>query len=247
MKKIIIIAGPNGAGKTTFAEEFLPLEAGCPEFVNADLIAAGLSPFQPDQVAFAAGRLMLGRIGDLVAAGKSFAFETTLSTRGYARHIPQWRRAGYLVKLYFLTLPDAEFAIRRVERRVRFGGHDIPVATIRRRFQRGLENLRNHYLGIVDEWSIYDASENPPLLLDSGASCLPDKLMEDPVEYRSSSTHPRPVRPLDNPDFIGAEAALKRASAKAVARDLAAGLEPIVRTPHSSWSLKTERPVSDSE
>jgi len=131
-----------------------------------------------------------------------------------------------------------EFAIRRVERRVRFGGHDIPAATIRRRFQRGLENLRNHDLGIVDEWSIYDASANPPILLDSGDNRPTDKLMEDPVEYRATSTHPRPVRPLDDPDFIGAEAALKRASAKAVARDLAAGLEPIVRTP--PLFLKTE-------
>ncbi len=229
MKKILIIAGPNGAGKTTFAEEFLPNEAGCPEFVNADLIAAGLSPFQSDQAAFAAGRLMLERIADLVAARKSFAFETTLSTRGYVRHILQWRRAGYLVKLYFLALPDPEFAIRRVERRVRFGGHDIPAATIRRRFQRGLENLRNHYLGIVDEWSTYDGSVNPPLLQDTGDNRPPDKLMEDPVEYRTPSSQPRPVRPLDDPDFIGAEAALKRAAAKAVARDQAAGLEPVVR------------------
>lgn len=230
MKKLLIIAGPNGAGKTTFAAEFLPREGDCPEFVNADLIAAGLSPFQPDQVALAAGRLMLGRIDDLVAAGRSFAFETTLSTCGYARRIPQWRSSGYLVKLYFLTLPDSEFAIRRVERRVRFGGHDIPAATIRRRFQRGLENLRNHYLGIVDEWSIYDASENPPLLLDSGDNRPPDKLMEDRVEYRTTSSRPFPAKPLNDPDFIGAEAALKRGAAKAVARDLAAGLEPIVRT-----------------
>jgi hypothetical protein len=134
------------------------------------------------------------------------------------------------VKLYFLTLPDSEFAIRRVERRVRFGGHDIPAATIRRRFQRGLENLRNHYLGIVDEWSIYDASENPPLLPDSGDNRQPEKLMEDRVEYRSTSSRPCPAKPLNDPDFIGAEAALKRGAAKAVARDLAAGLEPIVRT-----------------
>ncbi|MGB3119972.1 MAG: hypothetical protein WBE58_14215, partial [Verrucomicrobiales bacterium] len=91
MKKLLIIAGPNGAGKTTFAEEFLPQEAGCPAFVNADLIAAGLSPFQPDQVAFTAGRLMLRRIADLVIAKKSFAFETTLATRSYLRLIPVWQ------------------------------------------------------------------------------------------------------------------------------------------------------------
>lgn len=117
-----------------------------------------------------------------------------------------------------------------MERRVCFGGHDIPAATIRRRFQRGLENLRNHYLGIVDEWSIYDGSQSSPPLLDTGDNRPPDKLMEDPVEYRSTPGKPRPVRPLDDPDFIGAEAALKRASAKAVARDLAAGLVPVTTT-----------------
>ena len=168
MKKILIIAGPNGAGKTTFAEEFLPNEAGCPEFVNADLIAAGLSPFQPDQVAFAAGRLMLERIADLVAAGKSFAFETTLATRGYLRLIPAWQDAGYQVKLCFLKLPDSGFAIKRVAQRVRLGGHDIPPDTIRRRFERGWANLQNDYVGIVDEWAIYDSSQVPPVLLESG-------------------------------------------------------------------------------
>jgi predicted ABC-type ATPase len=168
MKKILIIAGPNGAGKTTFAEEYLPNEAGCPEFVNADLIAAGLSPFQPDQVAFAAGRLMLERIASLVAGGGSFAFETTLATRGYLRLIPLWQAAGYRVKLCFLKLPDADFAIRRVEQRVRLGGHDIPHDTIRRRFARGWANMQNHYLGIVDEWAIYDSSRVPPILLESG-------------------------------------------------------------------------------
>lgn len=242
MNKILIIAGPNGAGKTTFAGEFLPQEAGCPEFINADLIAAGLSPFQPEKWALEAGRLMLKRIDDFVAARKSFAFETTLSTRGYARQIPQWHRAGYLVKLYFLTLPNPEFAIRRVERRVHLGGHDIPAATIRRRFERGLENLRNHYIDIVDEWSIYDGSEHPPLLLETGYNRLPDTLMEDPVEYRVNASRPNPVAPLNDPDFIGAEAALRRASAKAVARDLAAGLEPIVRTPIHLPKKSTDLP-----
>ncbi len=232
MKRILIIAGPNGAGKTTFATEFLPNEADCPEFVNADLIAAGLSPFQPDRVAFAAGRLMLQRIGELVGAGRSFAFETTLSTRSYIRLIPHWRRAGYRVKLYFLTLPDPDFAIRRVEERVRFGGHAIPPATIRRRFTRGLENLRNRYLGIVDEWSIYDGSQDPPRLLETGDNRPPDNVMEDSAEYRTQGQAPPPVKPLDDPDFIGAEAALRRASAKAVARARAAGLEPVVRSGH---------------
>ncbi|MDP4779741.1 MAG: hypothetical protein NWR03_04670 [Akkermansiaceae bacterium] len=228
MKKIIIIAGPNGAGKTTFAGEFLPNEADCPEFVNADLIAAGLSPFQPDQVAFTAARLMLERIDQLVASGKSFALETTLATRCYLRLIPRWKAEGYTVKLCFLSLPDAGFAIRRVERRVRFGGHDIPADTINRRFARGMENLRNDYVEVVDEWSIYDGSQDPPQLVESGDNRPPTQLMEDPVTYQASAGQTIAVKPLNDPDFIGAEAALKRASAKAVARDLAAGLEPVV-------------------
>lgn len=246
MKRILIIAGPNGAGKTTFAAEFLPQEAACPEFINADLIAAGLSPFQPEKCVMEAGRIMLKRIHDFVATRTSFAFETTLSTRRYARHIPQWRKAGYLVKLYFLTLPSHEFAIRRVERRVHLGGHDIPAATIRRRFDRGLENLRNHYIDIVDEWSIYDGSVHPPRLLETGDNRLPETLREDPDEYRVNASLPRPVTPLNDPDFIGAEAALKRASAKAVARDLAAGLEPIVRTPIHLPKNSTDEQKSSS-
>lgn len=228
MKKILIIAGPNGAGKTTFAEEFLPHEADCPEFVNADLIAAGLSPFQPELAGFAAGRLMLKRIADLVATRRSFAFETTLATRAYLRLIPAWRNAGYQVKLCFLKLPDAAFAIQRVEQRVRLGGHDIPPGTIRRRFERGWENLQNHYLWVVDEWSIYDASTAPALLIETGDNRPPATLMEDPVPYRGSQPRPVPVPPLDDPDFIGAEAAFKRAAAKAIARARAAGLEPVI-------------------
>jgi predicted ABC-type ATPase len=231
MKKILIIAGPNGAGKTTFAEELLPNEAGCPEFVNADLIAAGLSPFQPDQAAFAAGRLMLRRIADLVAAGKSFAFETTLSSRANFFLIPVWKKAGYVVKLYFLKLPDAEFAIHRVAQRVFLGGHNIPTETIRRRHRRGWVNLQAAYIRIVDEWAIYDASRTPPLLMDTGENHPPGKLMEDITPYRTDPSRTTPVKPLDDPDFIGAEAALRRASAKAIAKARAAGLEPIVSNP----------------
>jgi predicted ABC-type ATPase len=229
MKKILIIAGPNGAGKTTFAKEFLPKEAGCPEFVNADLIAAGLSPFQPEQVALAAGRLMLVRIDELVRSGKSFAFETTLSTRAWLRLIPRWKSLGYKVKLYFLSLPNPDFALRRVEARVSQGGHSIPPETVHRRFARGQKNLHCGYIGIVDEWSIYDGSQDPPLLLENGDNRPPKTLMEDSAEYHTTKDAPRVVKPLDDPDFIGAEAALRRASAKAVAEARAAGLEPVVR------------------
>jgi predicted ABC-type ATPase len=230
MKRILIIAGANGAGKTTFAEEFLPKEAACPEFVNADLIAAGLSPFQPERVAFTAGRLMLGRIAELVTAEKTFAFETTLSSRCYLRMIPKWQSAGYIVKLYFLKLPDADFAIRRVEERVHLGGHHIPTATIRRRFERGLTNLKKHYLSIVDEWEIYDGSQRPPELLQSGGNRPLDSMKEDSTPYQPQPNKKERVQPLDDPDCIGAKAALARASAKAVARARAAGLEPVVRS-----------------
>lgn len=167
-KKIIIIAGPNGAGKTTFAEEFLPREANCPLFVNADLIAAGLAPFDPDRAAFKAGRLMLEEIHDYVRRGESFAFETTLSGRGYARLIPAWRREGYLVKLFFLRLASPELAIARVRQRVREGGHNVPEPTIRRRFAAGLRNLQEIYQPIVDEWAIYENSGPSPWLLEEG-------------------------------------------------------------------------------
>jgi predicted ABC-type ATPase len=149
-KKIVIIAGPNGAGKTTFAREWLPYEAGCPLFINADLIAAGLSPFDPDAAAFRAGRLMLAEIDRNAAAGESFAFETTLSGHTYARRILKWRAAGYVVKLLFLSLRDPDEAIARVALRVRQGGHDVSPDVIRRRFATGLKNFMDVYRYRVD-------------------------------------------------------------------------------------------------
>lgn len=164
VKKIIIIAGPNGAGKTTFAREFLPNEAAVFQFVNADLIAAGLSPFAPESEALQAGRLMLTQIAAHVAHGRSFALETTLSGVGYARQIPLWRAAGYEVSLYFLALPHADMAVARVAQRVRQGGHDIPETVIRRRFTAGLRQL-DRYCALVDTWAAFDNSGVSPTLL----------------------------------------------------------------------------------
>jgi len=155
--RILIIAGPNGAGKTTFAEEFLPNEAGCPIFVNADLIAAGLAPFDPDRAAIKAGRLMLAEIHDHVRRHESFAFETTLSGRLYARNIPAWRMAGFTIKLFFLRLVSPELACARVAQRVKTGGHNVSEATIRRRFASGLRNFEKIYKPIVNEWALYDS------------------------------------------------------------------------------------------
>ncbi len=160
-----MIAGPNGAGKTTFATEFLPNEADCPRFVNADLIAAGLNPFRPDLVHVRAGRLMLKQIHEYVRRGESFAFETTLSGRSHARWVPRWREQGYRVKLFFLRLPSPEAAIERVRRRVSEGGHDVPEEVIRRRFDSGWRNFERVYRGLVDEWALYDNSGHVPELL----------------------------------------------------------------------------------
>ena len=168
--KIVIIAGPNGAGKTTFAREFLPNEAGCPIFVNADLIAAGIAPFQPETVAFRAGRLMLQEIAHHTAEGSSFAFETTLSGRTYAPMINRWRAQGYIVKLIFLSLASADEAVARVAIRVRQGGHNIPPDTIRRRFEAGLFHFRETYRSRVDFWQLFDNSGESPLLLEEGAN-----------------------------------------------------------------------------
>ena len=166
--KILIIAGPNGAGKTTFATEFLPNEAGCQRFVNADFIAAGLSPFAPETAAVQAGRLMLRQIHGFARQRLSFAFETTLSGRGYATHIRDWKNQGYRVKLFFLKLPDAAFAIRRVEQRVMLGGHDVPPGIIHRRFSKGWENFQQLYKPLVHEWALYDNSGPVPILLERG-------------------------------------------------------------------------------
>ncbi|MFM9912763.1 MAG: AAA family ATPase [Methylophilaceae bacterium] len=166
-KRIVIIAGPNGAGKTTFAREFLPNEADCPNFINADLIAAGLSPFEPIRAAFKAGRLMLKEIKNNVEQGESFAFETTLSGSAYAQMIPSWQQMGYVVKLIFLSLPDAEMALARVAARVAQGGHHVPEAVVRRRFATGIKNLERYKL-LVNSWQLYDNSTSPPELLDEG-------------------------------------------------------------------------------
>ena len=166
-KRIVIIAGPNGAGKTTFAREFLPTDAELPNFVNADLIAAGLSPFAPDLAAFKAGRIMLETIADYAKRGESFSFETTLSGLSYAQMIPSWRASGYVVNLIFLSLPDVEMAIERVAIRVRQGGHNIPVDVIRRRYAYGIANFERYKL-LVNSWQLYDNSDTPAVLVEEG-------------------------------------------------------------------------------
>ncbi len=167
MPRAIIIAGPNGAGKTTFAKEFLPKEAGVIQFVNADLIAAGLSPFDPQSANVAAGRAMLNRLSQLAAEGKDFAVETTLSGRWLANQIPVWRSRGYSVRLYYLRLPSIEVSLERIHQRVKNGGHDVPEDIVRRRFGRSLYLLESRYKDLVDDWSVWDNRGERPTLVDS--------------------------------------------------------------------------------
>lgn len=168
-RKIIVIAGPNGAGKTTFAREYLPFEPACPIFVNADLIAAGVSPLRPEAAAFRAGRLMLEEIDRHARQGRSFAFETTLAGLVYVRRIRRWRRSGYAVKLVYLPLASPEEALRRVEQRVRQGGHRIPEAVVRRRFHRSVANFRDVYRDLVDSWQVLDR-RGRDLVLEEGVN-----------------------------------------------------------------------------
>lgn len=153
---LYIIAGCNGAGKTTASYSVLPDLLECREFVNADEIAKGLSPFNPSSVAIEAGKLMLQRIDLLISQGKTFAIETTLATRSYASLVSRAHKRGYNVMLLFFWLPSPEMAVARVTKRVSEGGHNIPTETIHRRYWLGLQNFFNIFSSIVDSWSLYD-------------------------------------------------------------------------------------------
>ena len=164
--RCIIIAGPNGAGKTTFAREFLPRDEGVVHFVNADLIAAGLSPFRPELVALAAGRLLLRELDRLAASRKDFAFESTLSGLTYVSRLRRWRAAGYRIEIVFLSLVSPQLALRRIAARVRQGGHNVPRADVLRRFDRGRVNFDRVYRLLSDAWAVYDNSGPHPRLLE---------------------------------------------------------------------------------
>ncbi len=160
-----IIAGPNGAGKTTFALKYLPEVAHCRTFVNADLIAAGLSPLDPERQLITASRLFLNEIEQHIRAQQDFAFETTLSGRGYLRLIKRLRATGWRVELFYLALPSIEMSILRVTERVAHGGHSIPRSDIERRFPRSLHNLFELYAGAVDYSRCFLNIGETPLLV----------------------------------------------------------------------------------
>jgi predicted ABC-type ATPase len=167
---VIVVAGPNGAGKSTSAPSFLRDALEVREFVNADAIAGGLSAFSPQSVAITAGHIMLERMRKLASEGADFAFETTLAGRGLVRLLADLQSKGYYVHILFLGLRSAELAVARVQERVRLGGHDVPVDTIRRRYDQGLRNFFQLYMPTADSWRYFDNSDAPtPRSIAAGA------------------------------------------------------------------------------
>ena len=192
MPKLYIIAGCNGAGKTTASYTVLPEMLGCKEFVNADEIAKGLSPFNPESVAIEAGRLMLQRMDDLLSEGSDFAFETTLSTRSYVKFIERAPAKGYFVTLRYFWVPTPEQAIERVATRVREGGHNIPSDVIRRRYANGIKNLTALYIPLCNYWAIYDnssADEQIRIIALGGKDITTH--IEDTLSYKTIADYER--------------------------------------------------------
>jgi predicted ABC-type ATPase len=164
--RCILIAGPNGSGKTTFAREFLLREIGVIHFVNADLIASGLSPLRPELASRQAERLVLKELSRLASARKNFSFESTLSGRTYLRLLRKWKSSGYRIEIVFLSLPSVHLALQRIAGRVRQGGHNVPKPDVIRRFDRSSKNFHTLYRPLADGWAIYDNSGPVPQLLE---------------------------------------------------------------------------------
>lgn len=162
---IYIIAGPNGAGKTTFAREFLPNYANCKTFINADLIAQGISPLAPEEGAFRAGRLMLEEIQFHADRDEDFGFETTLSGLTHATIIRCLKKSGYKVHIFYLFVPSVDLALTRIQARVREGGHDVPELLVRRRFDRSIRNFFGVYRQLADAWTLIENSYAPPAVI----------------------------------------------------------------------------------
>lgn len=180
-KNLYIIAGCNGAGKTTASYTILPEILECKEFVNADEIARGLSPFNPNSTSIEAGKLMLKRIRELLGREESFAIETTLATRSYINLVRQAQSMGYMVTLLFFWLRTPELALQRVAERVRNGGHDIPASTTRQRYVSGISNLFNLYSPEVDYWMLYDNSATPRIAVARGGKQLASTIYDEEI------------------------------------------------------------------
>jgi predicted ABC-type ATPase len=166
--RCLLIAGPNGAGKTTFAREYLPNDARVLNFVNADLIASGLSPLRPELAAVAAARLMLQELERLVTRRADFAWESTLSGLAHVTRLQTMKQLGYHVEIIYLRLASPRLALKRIAARVRQGGHDVPKSDALRRFSRSWQNFQTRYRVLADAWAVYDNSSRPPKLIESG-------------------------------------------------------------------------------
>lgn len=173
---IYLIAGCNGAGKTTFAKEFLPHEVKCLRFYNADELARGLSPLDPQAAAMKAGRLLLSEIRESIRGKKTFALESTLSGKTYVRLLRGAKTRGFRIYLHYLWLPTPAIAVARVRERVKKGGHNVPVADIKRRFGRSLQHLTSAYAPLADRWAVWNNESSPPTLIADSGSCTPDDL-----------------------------------------------------------------------
>lgn len=182
MPSILILAGPNGAGKTTISREVLANTLGFTEFVNADVIAAGLSGFDPERVAFAAGRIMLARLRDLAEARSTFAFESTLASRTFAPWLDQLKLSGYEIHIVYTWLRSSELAVNRVKARIRKGGHSVPPDIITRRYFRSMSNFWNLYRPLAIRWLILDNSDSSlEWVADGSGTAL--RAMFDPIRF----------------------------------------------------------------
>lgn len=186
-KNLYIISGCNGAGKTTASYTILPEVLNCHEFVNADEIARGLSPFNPNSTAIEAGKLMLKRIRELLGREESFAIETTLATRSYVNLVRQAQAKGYVVTLVFFWLRTPELALQRIAERVKNGGQDIPTATARRRYMAGIDNLFNLYIPEIDFWTLYDNSVSPRIAIACGGKALQTTVYDEELYNKIKS------------------------------------------------------------
>jgi predicted ABC-type ATPase len=181
MPNLYIIAGCNGAGKTTASYTVLPEILDCKEFINADEIAKGLSPFQPEKVAIQSGRIMLKRIDELLTSKADFAFETTLSSKSYVNTVKEAQENGYNVTLIYFWLNSVDLAKERVKVRVSEGGHNIPAEVIDRRYKLGLENLFKLFIPVVDYWMIFDNSSNDSNLISEGGRGEENKVYDKEI------------------------------------------------------------------